>query len=234
MFAAIIRRLLVYRHQKHVQFEMTAENLESKKETLEEYERSEAEAQRLASALSAATAPRRSANPSPSLTPNKPPNLALPDPNTPPNAPRGQGLSPSASPVPSADSLSQSPTQVSIPDTDELDGSTAWGSPSHEPQSGAVWGQGARSQAWASRISSGLSSTLGTGTEATASTATVGPSAGGSTAPSGTHRRAGSGAKGILNALSYSFQGIMDVDPEAARRNGISKTRDGISQVSPF
>lgn len=235
MFAAIIRRLLAYRHQKHVQYEMTAESLEGKREMLEEYERSEAEAQRLASALSAATAPRRSsANASPSLTPNKNPNLALPDPNA--AAPgqgqaQGQGLSPSLSPVPSADSLTQSPTQVSIPDADELDGSTAWGgtnaSPSHE--GGAVWGQGARSQAWASRISSGLSSTLGAGTEASASTTTVGPS--GSTSTGGVHKRAGSGAKGILNALSYSFQGIMDVDPEAARRNGISKTRDGISQV---
>ncbi|KAF8603782.1 PX-domain-containing protein [Ceratobasidium sp. AG-I] len=237
MFAAIIRRLLVYRHQKHVQYEMTAESLDSKREMLEEYEKSEAEAQRLASALSAATAPRRSsANASPSLTPSQRPNLALPDPTA--AAPgqgqgQGQGLSPSLSPVPSADSLTQSPTQVSIPDADELDGSTAWGgtasSPSQDSPSGAVWGQGARSQAWASRISSGLSSTLGAGTDASASTATVGPSASGSAGAA--HKRAGSGAKGILSALSYSFQGIMDVDPEAARRNGISKTRDSIGQL---
>lgn len=36
---------------------------------------------------------------------------------------------------------------------------------------------------------------------------------------------------GLLNALSYTLHGMMDVDPETARRNGISKTRESISQV---
>lgn len=43
-------------------------------------------------------------------------------------------------------------------------------------------------------------------------------------------RRSGSGM-GLLNALSYTLHGMMDVDPETARRNGISKTRETISQV---
>lgn len=51
-FAAIIKRLLVYRHQKHVQFEMTQDVIENKKDALDELEKSEAEAQRLESALS--------------------------------------------------------------------------------------------------------------------------------------------------------------------------------------
>lgn len=38
---------------------------------------------------------------------------------------------------------------------------------------------------------------------------------------------------GLLNALSYTLHGMMDVDPETARRSGISKTREGISQVCP-
>ncbi|KDN35070.1 hypothetical protein RSAG8_11908, partial [Rhizoctonia solani AG-8 WAC10335] len=161
MFAGIIRRLLVYRHQKHVQYEMTLESLESKRETLEEYERSEAEAQRLQSALSAATAPRRS---SPSLTPNNP-NVALPSPtaNT-----GNESLSPhpGASPAQSADSLTQSPTQLSIPDPDDFNTQGAWGG-----DDGPSWGQGARSQAWANRISSGLSSTIGAATNAAANAA---------------------------------------------------------------
>lgn len=37
---------------------------------------------------------------------------------------------------------------------------------------------------------------------------------------------------GLLNALSYTLHGMMDVDPETARRNGIGKTRETISQVS--
>lgn len=37
---------------------------------------------------------------------------------------------------------------------------------------------------------------------------------------------------GFLNALSYTLHGMMDVDPETARRNSISKTREAISQVN--
>lgn len=43
-------------------------------------------------------------------------------------------------------------------------------------------------------------------------------------------RRSGSGM-GLLNALSYTIHGMMDVDPETARRNTITKTRESISQV---
>ena len=37
---------------------------------------------------------------------------------------------------------------------------------------------------------------------------------------------------GLLNALSYTIHGMMDVDPETARRNNITKTRENIAQVS--
>ncbi|CAL1714951.1 unnamed protein product [Somion occarium] len=50
-FATIIKKLLVYRHQKHVQYEMTQENLEAKREQLEELEKSEHAARRLEEAL---------------------------------------------------------------------------------------------------------------------------------------------------------------------------------------
>jgi len=36
---------------------------------------------------------------------------------------------------------------------------------------------------------------------------------------------------GLLSALSYTLHGMMDADPETARRSGISKTRETISQV---
>jgi len=36
---------------------------------------------------------------------------------------------------------------------------------------------------------------------------------------------------GFLSALSYTLHGMMDVDPETARRNSISKTRETISQL---
>ncbi|KAK7445399.1 Sorting nexin, cytoplasm-to-vacuole targeting pathway/endosomal sorting [Stygiomarasmius scandens] len=50
-FSLIIKKLLAYRHQKHVQYEMTEENLAAKKEQLEELEKSEREARRLEDAL---------------------------------------------------------------------------------------------------------------------------------------------------------------------------------------
>jgi hypothetical protein len=36
---------------------------------------------------------------------------------------------------------------------------------------------------------------------------------------------------GLLNALSYTLHGMIDADPEAARRASISKTRENISHV---
>jgi hypothetical protein len=36
---------------------------------------------------------------------------------------------------------------------------------------------------------------------------------------------------GLLSALSYTLHGMMDVDPETARRNSITKTGETISQV---
>lgn len=52
-------------------------------------------------------------------------------------------------------------------------------------------------------------------------------------APVSSSRRSKGGVgSGLLSALSHSIHGIMDVDPEAARRSNISKTKDHISQVS--
>lgn len=36
---------------------------------------------------------------------------------------------------------------------------------------------------------------------------------------------------GLLSALSYTIHGMMDVDPETARRNSITKNKETISQV---
>ena len=50
--------------------------------------------------------------------------------------------------------------------------------------------------------------------------------------PNLARRKASTPGMGLLNALSYTLHGMMDVDPETARRNGISKTRETISSVS--
>lgn len=131
-FATIIKKLLAYRHQKHVQYEMTQDALESKREMLEEYEKSEREAKRLEEALARG---------------------------------RVDGLT---SPQPEGQSSEnpEEPASVYLP-----------------PHPG----------------------------------------------PSPHKRRAP--GMGLLNALSYTLHGMMDVDPETARRNGIGKTRETISQV---
>lgn len=39
------------------------------------------------------------------------------------------------------------------------------------------------------------------------------------------------GGYGLFDAISHKFQGVMDVDPESARRSSITKTRESIEQV---
>jgi hypothetical protein len=53
-FAGIITRLLQYRHQKHVQLEMTQDALDARRESLEDLEKHEREARRLDDALARA------------------------------------------------------------------------------------------------------------------------------------------------------------------------------------
>lgn len=49
--------------------------------------------------------------------------------------------------------------------------------------------------------------------------------------PLSSPRRSKSMGGGLLSALSHSIHGMIDVDPESARRSAISKTRDTISHV---
>jgi len=148
-FAEIIKKLLVYRHQKHVQYEMTQDQLEAKREQLEELEKSEREARRLEEALSQG---------------------------------RVSSLSSSRVGKPGADDENGTEERA----TDEHDAADA---PQPEP---SVY---------------------------------LPPHPG----PSPVRRRAP--GMGFLNALSYTLHGMMDVDPETARRNNISKTRETISQL---
>ncbi|THH26426.1 hypothetical protein EUX98_g7761 [Antrodiella citrinella] len=141
-FANIIKKMLVYRHQKHVQYEMTQENLDAKREQLDELEKSEREARRLEEAL-------------------------------------GRGR---------VGGLSTSPRRDSDMPEGEAEGSESPEQSEPEP-------------------------------------AYLPPHPG----PSPLRRRAP--GMGFLNALSYTLHGMMDVDPATARRNGITKSRETISQL---
>ncbi|GJJ11248.1 hypothetical protein Clacol_005480 [Clathrus columnatus] len=142
-FASIIRKLLAFRHQKHVQFEMTQDSIDSKKEQLADLEKSEREAQRLQSALT-----RKPLSQGSVLTDD-----------------RGE-------------------------ERENVQGRIS--SEHREPED-------------ESHISS-------------------------SSITASSSRRRGTGM-GLLNALSYSLHGMMDVDPETARRNSITKTRESLAQL---
>lgn len=49
--------------------------------------------------------------------------------------------------------------------------------------------------------------------------------------PNPARRRTRPPGMGLLDALSFTLHGMMDVDPETARRNSITKTRETISHV---
>ena len=143
-FASIIKKLLQYRHQKHVQYEMTQEALEAKREQLEELEKSEREARRLEEALN-------------------------------------QGR-------PSTLRTSTSLGSDGVEGEQQPEGE---GGPSHRQEESVY----------------------------------LPPHPG----PNPVKRRAP--GMGLLSALSYTLHGMMDVDPETARRNSITKTKETISQV---
>ncbi|KZT55236.1 hypothetical protein CALCODRAFT_437488 [Calocera cornea HHB12733] len=145
-FAGIIKKLLTYRHQKHLQYELTQELLDNKREALEELERNEAEAKRLDSALTGSLHVE----------------------------------------TPTAAHRSSSDGDVETPEASQ--------EPEEEGESPFPSGSVTRAAP-----------------------------------PPASKRR--TGGFGLLNTLSHSIQGIMDVDPEAARRNSISKTREQISQL---
>ncbi|KAF9462950.1 hypothetical protein BDZ94DRAFT_660364 [Collybia nuda] len=146
-FASIIKKLLAYRHQKHVQYEMTQDGLESKREQLEDLEKSEKEARRLEDALY-----------------------------------RGKVDGSKSIPGPGPPREGQDPNVEGEQETEA---------------------------------------------EASSPSAYLTPHPG----PNPVRRRTKAPGMGLLNALSYTLHGMMDVDPETARRNGITKTRESISQL---
>lgn len=140
-FASIIKKLLAYRHQKHVQYEMTQDVLQNKRDELDELEKSEKESRRLEEALGRSRANGTRIN---------------------------------------QDRTEDNFKESSINETEGL------------PESSYVP-----------------------------------PHPG----PNPVRRRSQPPGMGLLNALSYTLHGMMDVDPETARRNGITKTREAISQL---
>ncbi|KAI0675433.1 hypothetical protein C8Q78DRAFT_1181384 [Trametes maxima] len=148
-FASIIKKLLQYRHQKHVQYEMTQEGLEARREQLDELEKSEREARRLEEAL---------------------------------NQGRASTVRASVS--------ERTSTEGGAEGEEAQEGESEPG-PSHRQEESVY----------------------------------LPPHPG----PNPVKRRAP--GMGLLSALSYTLHGMMDVDPETARRNSITKNKETISQL---
>ena len=183
-FSEIIKKLLQYRHQKHVQYEATIDGIESKKDQLEELERQEAEARRLESALAAAGVP----------------------------VSRGTGTRGGVS---RSNSQQQQRARSSSTPVSPVDGPAAPLSASSDPSED----EDADEMAAARRIPQSQSVPEPLPPAPVSSTSM---------------RKSKAAGSGLLSALSHSIQGMMDVDPESARRSNISKTRDAISQVRLF
>lgn len=196
-FASIIKKLLVYRHQKHVQLEMTQDALEARRESLTELEKSEREARRLEEALGRGRvtspsgldsgSPRRSQSQSEYGSQSQSQYGAS---TLRPSASVGGHEGGRGSIGTDAGSDDSQPVEVEAPSPDSMNGRSV--RDDDEPQLGSAY---------------------------------LPPHPG----PSPIKRRAP--GMGLLSALSYTLHGMMDADPETARRNGISKTRENISQV---
>ncbi|KAF9956557.1 Sorting nexin, cytoplasm-to-vacuole targeting pathway/endosomal sorting [Mortierella alpina] len=204
-YASIIKSILKFRHQKHIQSESTADQLESKRNSLENLERMETEAKRIEDAL------KRERSGTTGSTPSTPTTTTA-------NAPRGDSVTQEATSHAGDDhSITEEGTFTNEPeslpasadDTDHADGFNPYG-----------------------RSSSNDSNAE----QPTNPYAQLPPAHGPnpyahSHAPVSTSAKRRSTRLNVFSALSHTIHGIIDVDPEATRRNNIGKTRDAIAQL---
>ncbi len=209
-FGAILQKMLKWRHMKHLQYEFAQEALEAKRDQLGEYEKVENQASRVTSALErggrGALAAEIQGNTS-------------------------QGIE-------GAGELGSGPGPAVNTGT--------WGRRS-------LYGEAAEeTDAWVGASSASAPASAATSPRASASmdqarTSTSSEAgirdsigSGGPPAAASPGRRSASASRtgkrfssnyGFLGALSHTFQAVLDVDPEATRRNNIAKLRDSIAQL---
>ncbi|KAG0226006.1 Sorting nexin, cytoplasm-to-vacuole targeting pathway/endosomal sorting [Actinomortierella wolfii] len=187
-YAAIIKSILKFRHMKHIQSETTADQLESKRSSLENLERMENEAKRIEDAL------KRERTVS--------------------GASSGSGVSATAAPNTSThsqehDTTADDATEATFVNDEAL---------TQEPDSFAAGEE---------HESSTVNQSNNNNPYAQLPPPSSNPYA---HLHSSTPKRR-STRLNVFSALSHTIHGIMDVDPEATRRNNIGKTRDAIAQL---
>ncbi|KAF9300228.1 Sorting nexin, cytoplasm-to-vacuole targeting pathway/endosomal sorting [Mortierella antarctica] len=190
-YASIIKSILKFRHQKHIQTESTADQLESKRLSLENLERMETEAKRIEDAL------KRERNPTSGSTAS---------------ASAARAERPSGDDDASGDFGGAGEEGTFTNEPESLHEDTNDTSEDHNPY--------ARSP----------TATTDPQSNPYAQLPPANPYAHGhAPTPIGAKRR--STRLNVFSALSHTIHGIIDVDPEATRRNNIGKTRDAIVQL---
>ncbi|KAG0300681.1 Sorting nexin, cytoplasm-to-vacuole targeting pathway/endosomal sorting, partial [Dissophora globulifera] len=198
-YSNIIKTILKFRHQKHIQSENTADQLESKRSSLDNLERMETEAKRIEDALK-----RERTNTSgstTSVTSAGPARKDKPQPET---------------PVDDQHSVSEEGAFTNEPEPI---------SPSESTEAPELPNPYARDASESSNATADP-----TNPYAQLPTQSNNPYAH-TQAPSSTAVKRRSTRLNVFSALSHTIHGIIDVDPEATRRNNIGKTRDAIVQL---
>ncbi|KAF9935434.1 Sorting nexin, cytoplasm-to-vacuole targeting pathway/endosomal sorting [Linnemannia zychae] len=209
-YASIIKTILKFRHQKHIQSESTADQLEAKRSALENLERMETEAKRIGAALN-----RERTVSSTGTTSSSNDNSG--------NATRGD-TNDSQSPQFGGDghSISEEGTFTNEPEGIQSSNDNDNETDNFNPY------------AHTSSTPKGSGDSNGTPIDTTANPYAqlppANPYAHMHTPPSTVAKRR-STRLNVFSALSHTLHGIIDVDPEATRRNNIGKTRDAIAQL---
>ncbi|KAF9102362.1 Sorting nexin, cytoplasm-to-vacuole targeting pathway/endosomal sorting [Mortierella sp. AM989] len=180
-YANIIKAILKFRHQKHILSESTADQLESKRNTLENLERMETEAKRIEDALKRERTVTSGSN--------------------------------------STSSTVQ--TEPTHHEAETNDSHSEEGAFTTEPESFTEPTENAETQTPYARNDSMKPNSNGDSANPYAHTQT----------PTTTATKRKSTRLNVFSALSHTLHGIIDVDPEATRRNNIGKTKDAIAQL---
>ncbi|KAF9409786.1 Sorting nexin, cytoplasm-to-vacuole targeting pathway/endosomal sorting [Podila epigama] len=196
-YASIIKAILKFRHQKHIQAETIADLLEAKRSSLENLERMETEAKRIEDAL-------------------KRDSPVTAGPASTPESTRAERTSDIHEHASDEFGAGEEGTFTNEPDStlpsavDDVDDTEDH----HNPY--------ARTSANAPNANQ-QTNPYAQLPPANPYAATHGPTS------TGVKRR--STRLNVFSALSHTIHGIIDVDPEATRRNNIGKTRDAIAQL---
>ncbi|KAG0322275.1 Sorting nexin, cytoplasm-to-vacuole targeting pathway/endosomal sorting [Linnemannia gamsii] len=213
-YASIIKAILKFRHQKHIQSESTADQLESKRSNLENLEQMEVQSKRLESAMNA---DRKGSSGGAHTNSNNTNN------NTSGSTARSETttLSDDNHSISEEGTFTNEPESIrsSIDNGDEAaDGFNPY----------------ARTSSASAPKPTGADSSNGqvdTTTNPYAQLPPANPYAHTHSPPTSGAVKRRSTRLNVFSALSHTLHSIVDVDPEATRRNNIGKTRDAIVQL---